>query len=93
MIPVCVSPNGLDYIYKNNITLNKLIQIKDVCKNSSDHYMLTPRTIKKLGININGLTIEVYMQAQSQEIRLFIKCVLPKHHKHIELIIKNCFVQ
>ena len=55
--------------------------------------MLTPRTIKQLGININGSTIEAYTQAQPQEIRSFIKCVLPKHHKHIAPQIKNWIVQ
>ena len=38
----------------------------------SDHYMLTPGTIKQLSIKINGSTIEAYMQAQPQEIRSFI---------------------
>ena len=70
------------------------MRIKDVCKNHpSDHYMLTPGTIKQLGININGSTIEAYTQAQPQEIRSFIKCVLPKHHKHKAPIIKNWIVQ
>ena len=70
------------------------MRIKDVRKNHpSDNYMLTPGTIKKLGININGSTIEVYMQAQPQEIRSFIKYVLPKHHKHKAPIIKNWIVQ
>ena len=50
--------------------------IKDVFKNHpSDHYMLTPGTIKQLGININGSTIETRTQAQPQEIHSFIKCV------------------
>ena len=52
--------------------------------------MFTPGTIKKLGININD---EASMEAQPQEIRLFIKCVLPKHHKHKAPIIKNWIVQ
>ena len=66
------------------------MRIKDVSKNHpSDHYTLTPGTIKKIGININGSTIEAYRQAQPQEIRSFIKCVLPKHHKHEAPIIKN----
>ena len=94
MIPVWVSPNGIDYIHEKNITLKELMRIKDVCKNHlSDHYMLTPGTIKQLGININGSTIEAYTQAQPQEIRSFIKCVLPKHHKHNAPIIKNWIVQ
>ena len=64
MIPVCVSPNGLDYIHKKNMNLKELMRIKDVCKkHKSDHYMLTPGTIKQIGININGLTIEAYTQA------------------------------
>ena len=42
---------------KKNITLKKLMRIKDICKNHpSDHYMLTPGTIKQLVININGST-------------------------------------
>ena len=57
------------------------MKIKDVCKNHpSDHYMLTSGTIKDLGININGSTIEAFTQTQPQEIRTFIKCILPKHH-------------
>ena len=60
------------------------MSIKDIYKNHpSDHYMLTPGTIKQLGININGSAIETYTQAQPQEIRSFSKCVLPKHHKNI----------
>ena len=52
-IPVCVSPNGLNYIHKKNITLKELMRIKDICKNHpSDHYMFTPGTMKQLGINI-----------------------------------------
>ena len=67
---------------------------KDVCKNHpSDHYMLTPGTIKQLGININGSAIEAYTQAQQQEIRSFIKCVLPKHHKRNINIIIDWIVQ
>ena len=55
VIPVCISPNGLNYIHKKDITLKELMRIKDVCRNHpSDHFMLTPRTIKHLGINING---------------------------------------
>ena len=47
------------------------MRIKDICKNHpSDHYMLTPGTIKQLGINIIGSTIEAYTQAQPQEIYL-----------------------
>ena len=77
MIPVCVSPNGLDYIHEKNITLKELMKIKDVCKNHlSNHYILTPGTIKQLGININGSTIEAYTQAQPQEIRSFIMSYL-----------------
>ena len=64
MIPVRVSANGLDYLLKNNITLKELIQMKEICKNlPSDHYMLTPGIIEKLGTNINGSTIEAYTQA------------------------------
>ena len=63
------------------------MQIKDVCKhNPSDHFMLTPETIKKIDININSATIEAYLQAKSQEIRSFIKCVSSKHCKHHELL-------
>ena len=50
-------------------------------------------TIKKLGININGSTIEAYTQAKPQEIHEFIKYVLPKHHKHKAPLIKNWIVQ
>ena len=58
------------------------MRIKEVCHNHpSDHYMLTPGAIKQLGITINGSTIEAYTQASAQEIRSFIKCVLPRHHK------------
>ena len=90
MIPVCVSPNGLDNIHKTNITLKELMRIKDVYKNHpSDHYMLTPGIIKKLSININGSIIEAYAQAKPQEIRSFIKCVLPKYCKHHVPIFKN----
>ena len=61
MIPVCVSPNVLDYIHKKKHCSQG---IKDLCKNQpSDHYMLTSGTIKQLGVNINGSTIEAYMQA------------------------------
>ena len=84
MIPVCVSPNVLDYIHKTN---NKHMQIKEVCKNHpSDHYMFTPGTIKQLGININGSTIEAYTQAKPQKIHSFVKCILPKYCKHAPLI-------
>ena len=90
MIPVCVSTNGIDYTNKTNITLKGLVQIKDICKNDpSNHYMFTPGTIKKLGVNINGSTIEAFMQAKLQEINSFIKCVLPKHCKNNALMIKN----
>ena len=76
------------------MTLKELMRIKDVCKNhSSDHYMLTPGTIKKLGININGSTIEAYTQVPPQEIRSFIKCVLPKHQKRNANVVKNWIVQ
>ena len=82
VIPVCVSPNGLNNIHEKDLTLKELMRIKDICQNHpSDYYILTPWTIKQLGININGSTIEAYTQAQPQEIRSFIKCVLPKHHK------------
>ena len=68
--------------------------IKDVCKDHpSDHYILTTGTIKHFGININGSTVEAYMQAQPQEICSFMKCVLPKHHKHNIPIINNWIVQ
>ena len=33
------------------------------------------------------------MQAQPQEIRSFIRCVLPKHHKHNAPIIRNWIIQ
>ena len=68
------------------------MRIKDV-NHPSDHYMLTPKIIKQLGININGLNIEAYTQAQPQEIRLFIKYVLPKYEKHNAPIIKDWIVQ
>ena len=72
LIPFCVSPNGLYYIHEKDITLKELMRIKDVCKNHpSDHNMLTSRTIKHLGINISGSTIEAYMQAHPQEICSF----------------------
>ena len=94
MIPVCISPNGLDYIHEINMTLKEAMQIKDVCKNHpSDDYMLIPGTIKKLGINNNGSTIEAYTQAKPQEIYSFIICVLPKHCKHHAPIIKNRIVE
>ena len=52
------------------------MRIKDVCQNNpSDHYTLTPGTIKQLGIKINDSTIEAYTQTQPQEIRSFIICV------------------
>ena len=70
------------------------MRIKDVCKNHpSDHYMLTPGTIKQLDININGSTIEAYTHAQPQEIHSFIKYVLPKHHKRKAPIIRDWIVQ
>ena len=70
------------------------MRIKDVCKNHpSDHYMLALGSIKKLGSNINGSTIEAHIQAQPQEIHSFIKCVLPKHHKNKAPLIKNWIVQ
>ena len=55
--------------------------------------MLTPGTIKQLGINIKGSIIEAYTQPQPQEMLSFIKCVLPKHHKHNAPIIRNWIVQ
>ena len=70
------------------------MRIKDICKNDpSDHYMLTPGTIKQLAIKINGSTIEANMQAVPQEIRSFIKCVLPKHHKSNANVSRNRMVQ
>ena len=70
------------------------MRIKDVCKNhSTDHYMLTPGTIKKLGININGSTIKAYMQAQPQKIYSFMKCLLPKYHKSTAPLINNWIIQ
>ena len=94
MIPVCVSANGLDYIHKRNIALKNLTPINEICKNHpSDHYMITPETIQKLVININGSTIEVYMQTKPQEIFSFIKCVLPKYHLHEAPIIKYWVIQ
>ena len=93
VIPVSVSPYCLNYFHKTNISLKELMRIKDVCKNHpSDHYMLTPGTIKQLCVNINGSTIQAYTQAQAQEICSFIKCVLPKHHKSNANVIKNCIV-
>ena len=93
MIPVCDSANGLDYLYKKFITLKELMQIKDVCKNrQSDHYIFTPGKIKKLSININGSTINTYMQVTTQQMRLFIKCVLPKYRKYKASIMKNGIV-
>ena len=93
-IPVRVSPYGLEYTNEKNITLKELMRIKEVCQNHlSDHYMLTPGTIKQLGININGSTIEAYTQACPQEIRSFIKCVLPRHHKDKASIIKNWIIE
>ena len=94
MILVCVSQNGLDYIHKKDITLKELMKIKDICKNHpSDHYMFTPGTIKQLGINVNGSTIEAYTQAQPQEIRSFIKCILSKYHDRYANVIRNWIVQ
>ena len=59
------------------------MQMKVICKNHpSDHYMLTPGTIQKLGIYSNGSTIELYMQTKPQEIRSFVKCVLSQHQKN-----------
>ena len=70
------------------------MRIKDVCKNHpSDHYILTPGTFKQLGIKINDSTIEAYTQDQPQEIFSFIKCFIPKNHKHNAPIIKNWVVQ
>ena len=68
VIPVCVSPNGLNYIHEKSKTLKELMRIKYICKNHpSDHYMLTSGTIKQLGINSNGSTIEACTQAQPQK--------------------------
>ena len=76
-----------------NINLKELMRIKDICKNYlSDHYMVTPGTIKQLVINIYGSTIEAYTQAQPQDISSFIKCVLPKHHKNIPPLVRNWIV-
>ena len=65
MIPVCVFHYGLNYVNETDINLKELMRIKDLCQNHpSDHYILTPRTIKQLSININGSIIEAYTQAQ-----------------------------
>ena len=94
MIPVHVSHNSLNYINEKDNIFRELMRIKDVCQNHpSDHYVLTPRTIQQLGININGSTIEPYTQAQPQEIHSFIKYVLPKHHKNIAPQTKNWIIQ
>ena len=70
------------------------MRIKNVCKNHQlDHYMLTPGTIKQLGININGSTFEAYTRVQPQEMLSFIKCLLPKYHKGNTNVIKNWIVQ
>ena len=74
---LCITKRSLIRTQKKNIILKELMRIKDICKHHLlDHYMLTPWTIKQLGIKINGLTIEAYTQAQPQEIRSFTRCVL-----------------
>ena len=52
---------------------------------SSDHFILKPEIIQKLGININGSTVEVYTLAKPQEIRSFIRCVLRQEAKIIKI--------
>ena len=62
-IPIIISPYGLEYVSHKDFTLKELDQIQEICKNhSSDHYMLTPQAIDKLGIKIDGSTVEAYTQ-------------------------------
>ena len=65
MIQVCIPAKGLDSLHEKYITLKELMPIKEFYKSCpSDHYILTPRTIKRIGLNIIGSTNEAYMQAK-----------------------------
>ena len=92
-IPVGVSNNGMNYVSENNITLNESMRIKDICRSHPfDHYMSTSSAIYHLGINVNCSTIEAYTPPVPNEIRSFVKCVLPKEPKGIGTKIKNWIV-
>ena len=68
-IPIIISPNGLEYVSDKNFTLRELDRIQEICKNhSADHYMLTPEAIDKLGIKIDGSTVEAYTPPTQQDI-------------------------
>ena len=83
----------MNYISEKSITLNELMRIKDVCRtHPSDHYMLTPSAIHHLGIKTDGSTIDAYTPPKTNDIRSFVKCVLPKNPKGIGTSVKNWIV-
>ena len=77
-ILIIISPLGLTYVSEKQITFEELDWIQQVCKqHSTDHYMLTPEVIDKLGIKFDSSTIKEYAPLKYQDIRSFIRCVLP----------------
>ena len=64
------------------ITLKELDQIQHVCKqHSADYYMLTIEAIDKLGIKFDGSTVKAYTPPTYQDIRSFIRCILPNGNR------------
>ena len=85
-IPIIISPLGLTYIMylKKQIALKELDQIQQVCKNhSADHYLITPEAIDKLGIKFDGPTFKAYVPPNYQDIRFFIRFLLPSGNRRI----------
>ena len=46
--------------------------------------MLTPEAIDKLGINFDGSTVKAYTPPTYQDVRSFIRCVLPSGNRKID---------
>ena len=83
-IPIIISPLGSTYVSEKEITLKELDGIQHVCRqHSSDHYMLTPEAIDKLGIKFDGSTVKAYTPPTYQDIRSFIRCILPSGNRKI----------
>ena len=77
-----ISPLGLTCVSEKQITLKQLDQIQQVCKkHSADHYMLSPAAIDKLGIKFDGSTIKEHTPPNFQDVRSFLRCILPCGHR------------
>ena len=64
--------------------MKELDQIQQVCKqHSDDHDMLTLEAIDKLGFKFDGSTVKAYTSPNYQNIRSFIRYVLPSGNREI----------